>query len=130
MAEVEVLSPGISALAMEINPDIEYKKLRSIINGSYIANGNYNAERAEQSLANGLADFISFGAPFIANPSDVKNCPEKVMTSPDLTSDGIGSSFKSVEYNWANASVGKNEKVTRLTTMNKIVKIFLWLSTR
>jgi len=45
-----------------------FNRLRELFNGAYIANGGYTGELAEQSLLTDRADFVAFGAPFIANP--------------------------------------------------------------
>jgi N-ethylmaleimide reductase len=42
--------------------------LRALFRGKYIANGGYDAARAESAIVDGTADFVSFGALFIANP--------------------------------------------------------------
>ncbi|WP_022952079.1 alkene reductase [Leucothrix mucor] len=42
--------------------------LRKAFQGVLIFAGRYNAEKAEQALADGLADMIGFGRPFVANP--------------------------------------------------------------
>ena len=42
--------------------------LREAFQGVLIFAGRYNAEKAEQALADGLADMIGFGRPFVANP--------------------------------------------------------------
>ncbi|CAI8740251.1 alkene reductase [Kosakonia quasisacchari] len=42
--------------------------LRIIFHGTLIYSGKYTTERAEEALANGWADLIGFGRPFIANP--------------------------------------------------------------
>ena len=42
--------------------------LRIIFNGTLIYSGKYTKARAEEALANGWADLIGFGRPFIANP--------------------------------------------------------------
>lgn len=46
--------------------------LRSIFNGTFILNGGYTQETAEEALANNEADVIAFGVPFIANPDLVE----------------------------------------------------------
>ncbi|QGL64052.1 alkene reductase [Stenotrophomonas indicatrix] len=58
--------------------------LRMIYPGTLIYAGKYTAERAAQALAEGWADLIGFGRPFIANP----DLPERlrsgaVLNSPD-----------------------------------------------
>jgi N-ethylmaleimide reductase len=48
--------------------------------GTLIVNGGYDAARAEAVLADGLADLVAFGAPFIANP----DLPERLHTGAPL----------------------------------------------
>ncbi|MGD8577655.1 MAG: alkene reductase [Thiohalophilus sp.] len=47
---------------------LDYRSLRDKFDGIYIANNGYDKARAEQSLANGDADMIAFGVPYLANP--------------------------------------------------------------
>jgi N-ethylmaleimide reductase len=49
-------------------PDFDYKKLKDLFGGTVIANNNFDKSRAIQALAEGRADLIAFGRPFIANP--------------------------------------------------------------
>ncbi len=42
--------------------------IRQNFKGIYMLNGGYTGERAEEVLSSGLADMVSFGAPFISNP--------------------------------------------------------------
>jgi len=42
--------------------------LRRLFNGVYIANNGYDFELANQAVAQGRADLVAFGRPFIANP--------------------------------------------------------------
>jgi N-ethylmaleimide reductase len=44
------------------------RKLRDAFNGTYIANGSFDRDRAEATLVSGDADLISFGRAFLANP--------------------------------------------------------------
>ena len=48
--------------------------------GTLIANGGYDGERAENDLASGVADLVSFGRPFIANP----DLPERLRTGAPI----------------------------------------------
>ena len=68
-------------MGVELRPEVDHAKLRSIFNGSYIANGNYTRERAENSLVNGSADFIAMARAFLANPDLV----ERFRTRASLT---------------------------------------------
>lgn len=42
--------------------------LRRAFRGPFIVNGGYDAATAAEAIANGAADLVSFGRPFIANP--------------------------------------------------------------
>jgi N-ethylmaleimide reductase len=56
------------------------KKLRKIYKGTYMTNGGYDRDRAEQVLEAGDADLVSFGRLFLANP----DLPERFKTSGPL----------------------------------------------
>ena len=51
---------------------VDYVALRHQYQGVYMANNGYDKARAEQSLANGDADLIAMGVPFLANPDLVE----------------------------------------------------------
>jgi N-ethylmaleimide reductase len=42
--------------------------IRAKFDGALILNGGYDAVTANAAIEDGLADMVSFGAPFIANP--------------------------------------------------------------
>ncbi|WP_338848186.1 alkene reductase [Massilia sp. W12] len=48
--------------------DFDWSALKQAFGGVYIANNGYGRAMAEQKLAEGQADLIAFGRPFIANP--------------------------------------------------------------
>ncbi len=50
-----------------VSPDI-----RKVFPGPLVLNQEYNAEKADADMASGLADAISFGRPYIANPDLVE----------------------------------------------------------
>lgn len=54
--------------------------IRRNFKNTLILNGGYTRERALNAIANGEADLISFGAPFIANP----NLPAKLKNNETL----------------------------------------------
>jgi len=56
-----------SALATEEGKAL-IAAMRKNYNGAYILNGGYSVERADEAINSGLADLISFGSSFIANP--------------------------------------------------------------
>ena len=47
---------------------LDYRALRDLFAGSYIANCGYDLERAQSSIAKGDSDLVAFGVPFLANP--------------------------------------------------------------
>jgi len=49
-------------------PRFDVGGLRKRWNGTYIVNGNYDHSRAMKAIAGRLADFVSFGKLFLANP--------------------------------------------------------------
>lgn len=51
---------------------VDFPALRRRFRGAYIANNDYSRELADQVIAEGGADLISFGRPFIANPDLVE----------------------------------------------------------
>ncbi len=60
------------------------RKLRNAFRGTYIANGGYDKARATEAIANGHADFVAFGIPFIANPDLVERFALNArLTEPD-----------------------------------------------
>jgi N-ethylmaleimide reductase len=46
----------------------DYRRLKELFNGCVIANNTFDKTRANHALAEGRADLIAFGKPFIANP--------------------------------------------------------------
>ena len=62
---------GITYLHAICNPASvkAIKLMRENFKGALMLNGGYDAKRAEADLSSGLADLISFGRPFISNPS-------------------------------------------------------------
>ncbi|MBP6597028.1 MAG: alkene reductase [Arenimonas sp.] len=55
-------------------------QVRKRFPGALMLNGGYDAGRAEADLASGVADLVSFGRPFIANP----DFPERLRTGAAL----------------------------------------------
>jgi len=47
---------------------VNYRALRDVYDGVYMANNGYDKAKAQSSLANKDSDLIAFGIPFIANP--------------------------------------------------------------
>jgi N-ethylmaleimide reductase len=57
-----------------------FRHFRPIFRGTLIANVQMNAERGNRLIADGLADLVAFGRPFIANPDLV----ERLKTAAPL----------------------------------------------
>ena len=48
--------------------NFDFYELRKRFEGTYIGNGGYTGQTAEESIALNKSDFIAFGMPFISNP--------------------------------------------------------------
>lgn len=59
---------------------VDFRRLRDLFGGTYIANGGFSYERATETLARGDADLISFGRLFLANP----DLPERFVKHAPL----------------------------------------------
>ncbi len=44
------------------------RAMREVFKGTLVVNDGYDRDKAEKAIATGLADIVSFGRPFIANP--------------------------------------------------------------
>jgi N-ethylmaleimide reductase len=62
--------------------------LRRLYKGTMIINGGYDKHAATRALAEGEADFVAFGTPFIANPDLVERFRENHPLNP-MKSDGL-----------------------------------------
>lgn len=60
-------------------------EIRKVFTGPLVLNQEYTKELADDDLASGLADAISFGRPYISNPDLV----ERLRTGADLTPDNF-----------------------------------------
>jgi N-ethylmaleimide reductase len=63
---------------------LNYRELKNIFNGPYMANGGYDLDRARKSLKNRDADLISIGKMFLANPDLVERFKKGApLNTPD-----------------------------------------------
>ncbi len=60
----------------------DYAALRRSFSGAYIANNGYSRELAIETLAEGRADLIAFGRPFISNPDLVQRLRADAPLAP------------------------------------------------
>jgi N-ethylmaleimide reductase len=58
-------------------------EIRKVFHGPLVLNQEYNRALADADLASGLADAISFGRPFIANPDLVDRLHTGAEIAPD-----------------------------------------------
>ena len=68
VAYVHVMEPNAQDLAAGGVPTDNARWCRPLFRHALIANGGFDGPRAEAILADGTADLVSFGVPFIANP--------------------------------------------------------------
>jgi N-ethylmaleimide reductase len=70
----------------ERRASVDFRRLREGFGGTYIANGGYDLDRADASLARGDVDLISFARLFLSNPDlperFARNAP---LNAPDPT---------------------------------------------
>src|SRR5450432_42962 len=62
---------GATGGARDVAP-FDYRSLRRRFKGAYVANNGYDFNLATKVLADGAADLIAFGKPFISNPDLVE----------------------------------------------------------
>jgi N-ethylmaleimide reductase len=90
LAFVEVVE-GATAGARDFAP-FDYAALRRRFGGAWIVNNGYTRQMAEEAVASGRADLVSFGRPFIANPDLVRrlreNAPLNALDSATLYGGG------------------------------------------
>lgn len=67
----------------ELGDPMTLAEFRKVFKGSLIGNCGYTQETAEQAVADGHADMIAFGRPFISNPDLVERFAGKVPLSPE-----------------------------------------------
>lgn len=71
------------------NSNYDFQRLRQIFNGAYIANGGYARDSAMAAIAQEQADFIAFGALFIANP----DLPERLRLNAGFNAPRVESFY-------------------------------------
>lgn len=72
IAFLELREPGPEGTFGRTDVPRQSPAIRRVFKGPLILNSDYTADRAEADLASGIADAISFGRPFIANPDLVE----------------------------------------------------------
>jgi len=67
----------------EIGAPMTLAEFRKVYKGTIIGNCGYTEENAEKAIAEGLADLIAFGRPYITNPDLVHRFAENLPLAPD-----------------------------------------------
>ena len=76
LAYLHVMQAGTAAF--------DFGALKRHFGGVYMANSGYDAARAAQAVADGTADLVSFGVPFLANPDLVERFRQgAALNTPD-----------------------------------------------
>jgi len=80
-------------------PAIDHIQLRNTYKGRYVANGMYDLDSANKAIANGSADYISFGRLFISNPDLVERLANNgPYNTEDMSSFFAGDERGYVDY--------------------------------
>jgi len=69
LAYLHVVEGGMGGSGL---PPFDFLELRKHFKGAYMANLGYTREKANAAIAEGRADVVAFGVPFIANPDLVE----------------------------------------------------------
>jgi len=73
--------------------------LRKIFKGTYIVNGGFNAETGNAAIANGEADLVAFGTPFLANPDlPIRYATNAPLNTPDQATFYMGEEKGFTDY--------------------------------
>jgi len=67
-------------MAGDVDKAVDMREIHQCFDGIYIANGGYDKQRGHAAIADGIADLVAFGVPFIANP----NLPARFKQDADL----------------------------------------------
>ncbi|BBM01813.1 alkene reductase [Microbulbifer sp. GL-2] len=81
-------------------PAIDHIQLRNTYKGHYVANGMYDLDSANKAIANGSADYISFGRLFISNPDLV----ERLANNGPYNTEDMSSFFAGDEQGYVDYS--------------------------
>jgi len=83
IAFLELREPGPEGTFGRTDVPKQSPAIRAAFKGPLILNSDYDVALAEEALANGSADAIAFGRPFIGNPDLV----ERIQTGAEWTAD-------------------------------------------
>ena len=63
---------GVTQQTRDTPEGVDFPALRRRFKGAYVGNNQYTLEMADEAVARGDVDLVSFGRPFIANPDLVE----------------------------------------------------------
>jgi N-ethylmaleimide reductase len=103
LAYLHLVEPMMVGAVTDENHDPRWdsiiKRLRADFHGVLMLAGGYDREAAEQALADGRADIIAFGRPFIANPDLPARLKNNVpLNPPDPSTFFGGSEYGYTDY--------------------------------
>lgn len=93
LAYLHLVEPSVVGTAVDQQTDPRWDEimvlLRSTFKGTVIVAGNYDLQKAEAAIAEGRADMVAFGRPFIANP----DLPRRLKISAPLNEPDVSTFF-------------------------------------
>ena len=89
LAFLEIVERGFDSIAVSNEADVEPgafspKDLRALYSGNLMVNGCYDLETANAVLANGYAQIVSLGRPYISTPDIVERYRSGADLNPDV----------------------------------------------
>lgn len=111
VVEGSILTPVESKTAFDV------KKLRALYDGLYMANSDYNKQIANDSIALGKVDLVSFGQLYVSNPDLVERFQQDVdlNTSDPATYYGGGEKGYT-DYPFLNAKLAASQTDAQMTS--------------
>jgi len=101
LAYLHILEGDMMSAKREVN----YKALRKLYDGTYMANSGYTKDSALSSLNNDESDLVAFGIPFISNPDLVDRFKlESELNDADQSTFYGGNAKGYIDYTTLNAA--------------------------
>ena len=85
IASLELREPGSQSTFLASDVEPVSPAIRKVFGGALVLNSDYRLESAAERMAEGIADAISFGRPFLANPDLVERLRvDAPLNEPDI----------------------------------------------
>jgi N-ethylmaleimide reductase len=84
LAFLELREPGPEGSFGKTEVPKQSPLIRSIYSGALVLNSDFTAEDAEQAIAGGRCDAVSFGRPYISNPDLAERIRNGVEWAPNI----------------------------------------------